>query len=91
VSRTKVAGFRDPDWRLVERAKTDFWIQQKAALTPSEVLRLGDELRRYAQAARPDWPDAAERDADLALHTRICQALRRASAYRSSSAPRRRS
>ncbi len=86
MSRTDVAGFLDRDWRLVERIKADFWIEQKAGLTPSAVLRLGDELRRYVKTIRPDWPDPAEREADLAVHARVSEVLRHAANYSSGSA-----
>lgn len=85
MSRTEGGHLRDRDWRLVERLKTDFWIEQKAVLTPSAVLQLGEELRRYVKAARPDWPDPAERDADLAVHTGVSEALRREATFRSRS------
>ena len=74
----------DRDWQLVERMKADFWLQQKAALSAGEVLRLGDELRRYVQAVRPDWPDSAEREADLATHVRVSEALQHAADYEQS-------
>ncbi len=76
-----VTSFLQRDWELVERMKTEFWIAQKAACTPSAAIRLGDELRRYVRGVRPDWPDAAERDADLAVHTRVSEALRHAATY----------
>ena len=63
----------DRDWQAVERVKTEFRLEQKAALTPGAALRLGDELRRYVRAVRPDWPDAAEREADLATHARVSE------------------
>ncbi len=91
MSRTDAANFLDRDWRLVERIKTDFWIEQKAALTPSAVLRLGDELRRYVKAVRPEWPDPAEREADLAVHARVSEVLRHATNYSSGSGSRGRS
>jgi hypothetical protein len=31
---------------------------------------------------KPDWPDAAERAADLALHVRVSEALRAAAGSR---------
>jgi hypothetical protein len=45
-------------------------------MTAADALELGDALRRHAQSLRPDWPDAAERVADLAVHTRVAEALR---------------
>lgn len=87
MSRTDVTGLLERDWGLVERLKTDFWIEQKAALSPSAALRLGDELRRYVQAVRPDWPDSAERDAYLAIHARISEALRHAAHHSSGPTP----
>lgn len=68
----------DRDWQLVEQVKAEFWLEQKAMLTSGAALRLGDELRRYVRAVRPDWPGPAEREADLATHTRVSEALQHA-------------
>jgi len=87
VSRIGASSLIERDWRLVERAKTEFWIEQKAAATPSEALRLGDDLRRYVQTVRPDWPDAAEREADRDVHARVSEALRHAANYGSGPTP----
>jgi hypothetical protein len=78
VTAAEIRAFRDRDWGLIERAKLDFWVEQKSRLAPEAVLDLADELRQYAQTVRPDWPDAAERQADLASHTRVAALLTRA-------------
>ena len=72
----------------MEQVKTEFWLQQKAALSPGDALRVGDELRRYVQGVRPDWPDAAEREADLAAHQRVSEALQHAADHGASPASR---
>jgi len=78
----------DRDWQLVEQVKAEFWLEQKAALTPGAALRLGDELRRYVRAVRPDWPDPAERETDLATHARVSEALQHAADHGSGPASR---
>jgi len=87
MNRTELAGLLERDWGLLQRVKDDYWIEQKALLTPAAVLRLGDELRRYVRGVRPDWPDSAERDTDLTTHTRLSQALRHAANYSSGPTP----
>jgi hypothetical protein len=45
-------------------------------LTAVQALALGDELRRYAQTVRPDWPDPDERAADFAVHLQLTEPFR---------------
>jgi hypothetical protein len=76
VDRDDILAYARRDWSLVAEAKDDFWITRKRALTAAEVLAVGDELRRHASALRPDWPTPADREADLAVHLRVTEALR---------------
>jgi hypothetical protein len=76
VDRDDILAFARRDWAQVAEAKTEFWRDQKQGLTAAEMLALGDELRRHAQAVRPDWPSERERDEDLAVHYRVAEALR---------------
>lgn len=64
------------NWDLVFEAKTDFWIEQKRGLSVAETLELADGLRRHAISVRPEWPGAADRAEDLAIHVRVSEALR---------------
>ena len=65
------------DWRLIERAKSDCWGEQKAAASPSAAIELAAELLQYARTLRPDWPNTVEREADLASHIRLAGMLQR--------------
>lgn len=71
-----VRRFMNRDWNAVERMKARFWIEDDHRLTAAQALALGDDLRRYAQSVRPDWPDPNERAADLAVHLRLTEAFR---------------
>ncbi|HET9766765.1 MAG TPA: hypothetical protein VFS60_07950 [Thermoanaerobaculia bacterium] len=64
------------DWELLAALKAEYWVAEKRRLGPAGALRLGDRLREYVRALRPDWPDEAEREADLAHHIRLSEALR---------------
>jgi len=50
-------------------------------MSPTAVFGLAAELCEYARELRPDWPDAAERESDLASHIRVAGMLRRAAVY----------
>jgi len=76
VNEADIRAFAGRDWAAVGRAKARFWAERKHAMSASDALSVGDALRRHAKALRPDWPDAAERDADLATHARVSGALR---------------
>ena len=71
-----IRAFARRDWAAIGAQKARYWAERKRAMTASEALELGESLRRHARRLQPDWPDAAERAADLATHTRLARALR---------------
>jgi hypothetical protein len=78
MTAAEIREFHDRDWGLIERAKADYWSGRKASISPSAVLEIASGLYEYARSLRPDWPNAAEREADLASHVRLAAMLRRA-------------
>ena len=76
VDPDNIRAFAGRDWAQVAEAKAAFWRDRKQELTAAEMLALGDQLRRHAQAVRPDWPSEDERAEDLAVHHRVAEALR---------------
>ena len=84
VNTAEIQSFLARDWRLIEQAKSDQWVAQKAAMTPSAAIELAGELLQYARSLRPDWPNSAERQADLASHIRVAGMLRRVAQDRAS-------
>lgn len=53
------------------------WVEQKSRMTAAEALAIGDELRRHAMEVLKGWPSEADRQADLAVHIRVSESLRR--------------
>jgi hypothetical protein len=82
MDRGDVRAFVDRDWAAIEEQKARFWSDRKHGMTAVEALAVGDALRRHAQSVKPDWPDDAERRADLAVHARVAEALRAVSLHR---------
>ncbi len=80
MRRADIRAFAHRDWRRVERLKDRYWAESE--LTPSAAIALGDDLRRFARAARPDWPSEEDRGEDLAVHRRVSESLRRVAAQR---------
>jgi hypothetical protein len=78
MHRRDLDAFVSRGWAEAARQKDVFWRSWSA----EESLRISDELRRSASELRPDWPSAAERDADLACHARVADFLRRVHANR---------
>jgi hypothetical protein len=78
-----IRAFARRDWASLEDEKARFWAHRKSTMSPSEALAVADDLRAHAQALKPDWPDPAERAADLALHRRVSEAHRACSKLRS--------
>ena len=65
--------FASRPWAEIESLKRRYWSESER--TPAQLLKLADELRRYTLSVRPDWPDEAEREADLKTHIRVSRQL----------------
>lgn len=82
MNRSDILAFVRRAWSVAEAEKTAFWAERKRTISAAQAVALGDELHRHARLVRPDWPDAAEREEDLAVHVRISEALRAVSRHR---------
>jgi hypothetical protein len=71
-----IRAFAHRDWAAIEDEKARFWVERKRSMTAADALAAGESLRLHARRVKPDWPDQAERDADLAVHLRVTEALR---------------
>lgn len=76
MTRGDIVAFARREWALVEAQKARFWAERKGTLSPTDAIRIGDELRRHAWALRPGWPRETERAEDLTNHLRVAEALR---------------
>jgi len=79
VRRQDLIDFAERDWSAIAEVKADHWLERKRRLGSAETFRIADELRRYVAITRPDWPDDAERSADIASHVAVGERLRRVS------------
>ena len=75
MNAADIHDFCTRDWRLIERFKSDCWVEQKSAASPSAAIEQAAELHQYARTLRPDWPNSIEREADLASHIRLAGML----------------
>ena len=69
--------FAQRDWSAIAEIKADHWLERKQRFGREEAFRVADDLRQYVASVRPDWPDEAERTADLASHVAVGENLRR--------------
>lgn len=81
MQEADIRAYARRDWSALDAQKARYWAERKRAMSAADALELGDALRRHAQSLRPDWPDAAERAADLTLHARVAEALRAVSLH----------
>lgn len=72
-----IRAYAERDWNAVRDLKERYWAEAKKDLTPEQALAIGDDLRRHVQTLRPDWPDAEQHRADLAVHAHVSTLLRR--------------
>ena len=73
-----VRAFARRDWEAIAAAKNEAWLALRQARGIDGALAHADELLRQAREMRSDWPSEEERSEDLAVHTRVSEALRRA-------------
>lgn len=76
ASREALREFASRPWKEVEGLKLRYW--RDADLNPSQLIRMGDELRRHGIAMRADWPSEDDRRADVDAHARVARLLRSA-------------
>ncbi len=65
------------DHAAADRVRTAYWVERLRRLGPAESFRVADDLRRHVKTLRPHWPSREERDADLAAHVALQEALGR--------------
>lgn len=69
--------FAGRSWDAIAEADGEYWLARKKRLGPAEGLRMAAELRALVAIQRPDWPSPADRQADLEVHARVSESLRR--------------
>lgn len=80
VKKKDLVDFAARPWQVIGEGDDEHWRARKRELGPAEGMRIAAELRALVVAERPDWPGAADREADLAVHARVSEGLRRVAA-----------
>lgn len=83
MTREDIRTFAERDWAAIAESKAGYWAGRKRSMTVPEALATGEMLRQHARQLKPDWPDADERAADMAVHVRISEALSAVPGHRS--------
>jgi hypothetical protein len=78
MRREDIIAFARRDWKAIAASKRNRWAQQKSRMTPAEALQVGDALRYHVLALNDHWPTEEDRRADLSVHIRVSESLRRA-------------
>ena len=74
--------FARRDWEAVARSKSEHWNAIARERGDDELIRVADDLRRFALSEHPCWPSEEDRARDLETHIRVARALSIASARR---------
>ena len=69
--------FAHRDWALLAESKAQMW-RDESGITPSQRLRVADQLHLFARHTHPDWLTELDRAEDLAMHQRLAELLSRA-------------
>jgi hypothetical protein len=77
VDREGLRAFAERDWEAVEASKGAYHARRHRE-NRDAAFALGQALWQHARRMRPERPDVRERDADLAHHVKVKQALERA-------------
>lgn len=83
IRQQDLIDFAQRDWSAIADVKADHWLERKRRFGGAESFRVADDLREYVAMVRPDWPDEAERSADIASHVAVGESLRRVRDIRS--------
>lgn len=75
--------FAERPWEVIGEGDAEHWLARKRELGPAEGIRMAAELRALVAVQRPDWPRPADRAADLEVHARVSEGLRRVHPTRS--------
>ena len=78
-----IRAFLSRDWAAIDEEKARFWVERGRQMTAAEALAAAEALRLHVRRVHPGWPDQAGRDADVAVHVRVTEALRAVSRHRS--------
>lgn len=65
-------------WHVLAALETDHWARELVTRGPLATLEASQALWAHMRRVRPDWPTEADRDADLAHHVALKQAIDRA-------------
>jgi hypothetical protein len=96
-TRTRYTGLVDPrhlrayaarPWNLVAARKRAFWANARQDRGVLATFEASQALWVHMRRVRPDWPSAAERQADRAHHVALKRALDRAASALGGSAGR---
>ena len=82
MRRQDLIDFAQRDWSAIAEMKAAHWLERKQRFGLDETFRSAGDLRRHVATVRPDWPDEAERRADLASHVAVGESLRRVRSIR---------
>jgi hypothetical protein len=83
MEKADLAAFADRrKWEAIEEASSAHWLARKRELGPLGGILDAAALWEAVRAVRPDWPTAADRDADLEMHRRVSEGLRSVSTTR---------
>jgi len=77
MRREDLIAFAQRDRPAIEESKAAYWLDRKRRLGRGEAFRVAEDLRRFAAAVRPGWPDAEARAEDFATHVAVGESLRR--------------
>ncbi len=78
VDPALLRAFAQRDREAVARQKRAFWAD-RCASSPLAALEASGALHEHVRALRPDYPTAADREADLAHHVALKRLLDQAS------------
>ena len=65
-------------WHVLGALEQDHWARELDSRGPLATLEASQVLWAHMRRVRPDWPTAADRDADLADHVALKQIIDRA-------------
>ena len=75
ISKAQIKAFAKRDWEKISELDSSYWAEEYRRNGAESSLKAAEALRRHMKLLHPEWPDKAQRAADLQHHIKIKRLL----------------
>ena len=75
ISKAQIKAFAKRDWEKISELDSSYWAEEYRRNGAESSLKAAEALRHHMKLLHPEWPDEAQRAADLQHHIKIKRLL----------------